>query len=186
MCPLNLQTGWTQRMSCMPVDTNGCLSFCVCCCFFVYSLIYHVMIIPPYNEMNYWAWARRGSTNTRSTRTFGSFLMMFRQAIGKSFSQICAKERVSVSLEAADEIIYIHQQDACPLLWFNGESGWQEHYCQMYIACRCLQYFLCWEHTPSHPERHANVGAGGSAPQQRAFRSLAGQLFWLWTAKFRF
>lgn len=116
---------------------------------------------------------------------FWSFLMMFRhkgvnksrstkslQVIGKSFSQLCAKERVSESLEAGDEIIYIHQQDVCPLLWFNRESGWQEHYCQMYIACWCLQYFLCWEHTPSHPERHANVGAGGSAPQQRAFCSL--------------
>lgn len=79
MCPLNLQTGWRQRMSCTPVDTNGCLSFCVFCCFFVYSSIYYVGIVPSFNEMNYWARAQRGSINTRSTSTFGSFLMMFRQ-----------------------------------------------------------------------------------------------------------
>lgn len=162
MCPLNLQTGWRQRMSCTPVDTNGCLSFCVFC-FFVYSSIYHVGIVPSFNEMNYWARAQRGSINTRSTSTFGSFLMMFRQkGVNKNHStkvckllenltfyssQLSGEERVSVSLEAGDEIIYIHRQDVWPLLWFNEESGWQEHYCQMYIACRCLQYFLCWEHT---------------------------------------
>lgn len=100
MCPLNLQTGWRQRMSCTPVDTNGCLSFCVCCCFFVYSLICHVMIIPLYNEMNYWARARRGSTNTRSTSTFGSFLMMFRhKGVNKSRSTKVCKllENLSVN-----------------------------------------------------------------------------------------
>lgn len=31
-------------------------------------------------------------------------------------SQLSSEERVSVSLQAGDEIIYIHQQDVCPLL----------------------------------------------------------------------
>lgn len=108
----------------MPVGTNGCLSFCVCCCFFVYSSIDYVGIIPLFNEINYWAGAGRRTINTRSTSIFGSFLMMFRHK-GKNknqstevrrllehltfySSQLSDEERVSASLEAKDEFIYIH------------------------------------------------------------------------------
>lgn len=194
MCPLNLQTGWRQRMGFTPVDTNGCLSFCFYRCSFCLFLNLPCWdYSPPLMRWIIGARAQHGSINTRSTSTFGSVLMLRHKGINKNrstkvckllenltfySSELSSEERVLVSLEAADEMIYILQQDVCPLLWFIRESD-DRTITVKYILQIGAFSISSVENTLNRPKRHANVGASGSPPQQQALCSLAGRLFWL-------
>lgn len=105
-------------MSCMSVLTNGCLSFCVCCCLFLYSLIYHAGIIPPSNEMNYPLTEAvqellevSRCSDKRVNKNRSTKVCTLVENLTFNSSQLYGEERVSASLEAGDKIIYIHQRD---------------------------------------------------------------------------
>lgn len=166
--------------------------------FFVYSLICHVMIIPLYNEMNYWARSRRGSTDTRSTSTFGSFLTMFgHKGVNKSRSiKVCKLlENFSVNFVP---------RRGCRWAWkpetksFTFTSRMYAHYFDLMvrvddrnITVKCILHVGAFsiasaENTPRVILKDMQMQEVVEVrPSNEPSAASLGRLFWLWTDKFR-